>query len=75
MTPEELADHLDREAEYFRQAAAQYRALAAAKDRGEFGYSPQTQSLRIAAEAGSRITETLADWAIWAKEAPLGSAE
>jgi DNA-binding PadR family transcriptional regulator len=54
MTPEELADHLDREAEY---------------------YSPETQSLRIAAEAGSRITETLADWAIWAKEAPLGSAE
>lgn len=75
MTPEELADHLDREADYFRRAAAQYRALAAAKDRGEFGYSPQTQSLRIAAEAGARITESLAGWAAWAKEAPLGSAE
>src|ERR1700728_1880160 len=67
MTPEELADHLDREAEYFRHAAA--------KDRGDFGHSTQTQSLRIAAEAGIRITETLSDWAIWAKEAPLGSAE
>ncbi len=75
MTPEELADHLDREAEYFHHAAAQYRALAVAKDRGDFGHSPQTQSLRIAAEAGIRITETLANWAIWAKEAPLESAE
>ena len=36
-TPEELADHLDREAEYFRQAAAQYRALAAAKDAASSG--------------------------------------
>ncbi len=74
MTPEELADHLDREADYFRAAAARYRALAEAKDRGDFGHSAQTQSLRIAAEAGIRITESLAGWATWAKESPPGSA-
>ena len=69
MTPRKnSADHLDREAEVFRNAAAQYRALAAAKDRGDFGHSPQTQSLRIAAEAGIRITESLSDWAIWAEK-------
>jgi len=71
MTPAELAAHLGREAEYFRGLAAQYRELADAKDRGEFGDSPQTQSLRIAVEAGVRLNEALAGWAEWASTARL----
>ena len=74
MSPEELADHLDREAAYFHTLAANLRALAEAKDRGEFGDSPQTLSLRMAAEAGGRITQALGDWATWAKESPPGPA-
>lgn len=70
MTPEELADHLDKEAAYFHGLAARYRELAKAKDRGDFGHSPQTQSLRIAVEAGIRITQSLGDWAEWAKSNP-----
>jgi DNA-binding PadR family transcriptional regulator len=70
MSPEELADHLDREAAYFHTLAANLRALAEAKDRGEFGDSPQTLSLRMAAEAGVRITQALGDWAEWAKDVP-----
>lgn len=73
MTPEELAAHLDREAAYFRALASKYRELAEAKDRGDFGYSPQTQSLRIAVEAGIRINEALADWAEWAKTTPTST--
>jgi DNA-binding PadR family transcriptional regulator len=74
MTPAELAAHLEREAEYFHGLARKYRELADAKDRGEFGNSPQTQSLRIAAEAGVRINETLGDWADWAAAVPLAGA-
>ena len=70
MTPQELADHLDREAAYFHGLAGQYRELAAAKDRGDFGYSPPTESLRIAVEAGTRVAAALGDWADWAKSAP-----
>jgi len=68
MTPEELAAHLDREAAYFHQLAAKLRDLAGAKDRGEYGHSPQTQSLRVTVEAGIRINEALEGWAAWAKE-------
>jgi DNA-binding PadR family transcriptional regulator len=70
MTPAELADHLDREAGYFHALAAKYRELADAKDRGDYGYSPQTQSLRIAVEAGIRIGQALGGWADWAKTTP-----
>jgi len=68
MTPDELADHLDREAAFFRDRAARYRALADAKDRGEFGHGPLSQSLRVALEASLRIDEALAGWAQWAKD-------
>lgn len=54
MTPAELAAHLDREAAYFRALAAKCRELTDAKDRGEFGHSPQTQSLRIACRSRHR---------------------
>lgn len=67
MSPEQLAEHLDREAAHYREVAATYRAVGAAKDRGDYGHSPQTRSLRIAAEAGARINDALADWAEWAR--------
>ncbi|WP_433760022.1 helix-turn-helix transcriptional regulator [Nocardia sp. CA-135398] len=67
MTPEQVAEHLDREAAYYHGLAENYRKIAAAKDRGEYGRSPQTESLRIAAEAGIRLTSALGDWADWTK--------
>ncbi len=70
MTPEQLAEHLNREAEYFETLATKYRDLAEAKDRGEFESSTQTQSLRIAAEAGARLNEALGQWATWAAAHP-----
>jgi DNA-binding PadR family transcriptional regulator len=72
MTPGELAAYLDREAAYYQALAAKYRDLAAAKDRGEFGTSPQTRSLRMTVEASLRVTEALGGWATWAsQESPL----
>jgi DNA-binding PadR family transcriptional regulator len=70
MTPDELAAHLDREAAFYSDLAAKYRALAAAKDRGEYGDSVQTKSIRIAAEAGLRINQALGEWAAWAVDHP-----
>jgi DNA-binding PadR family transcriptional regulator len=67
MTADELTDHLAREADYYRTLAATYRQLSEAKDRGDYGDSPQTESLRIAAEAGVRLADALADWADWAQ--------
>lgn len=69
MTPAERADHLDREAAYFEALATRCREIAAAKDRGEFGNSPQTSSLRLTLEASIRVNETLGEWARWAKNA------
>ena len=66
MTPEELAAHLEQEAAYYQELAGKYRAIAAAKDRGEYGDTPQTRSIRIAAEAGIRLHQALGDWATWA---------
>jgi deazaflavin-dependent oxidoreductase (nitroreductase family) len=74
MTPEELAAHLEREAAYYRAMAAGLRELAAAKDRGDFGYGPQTRSLRIAVEAGIKVNDALAEWADWAKDMELPGA-
>lgn len=71
MPPDELRRHLAAEAEYYRQTADFYRGIAAAKDRGDYGDSPPTQSLRIAAEAGIRLHQALADWAEWAQTAKL----
>ena len=68
MTPEELVSHLDKEAAFYRDLAQKYRALAGAKDRGEYGDSPQTRSIRIAAEAGIRLHEALSDWSTWAAD-------
>jgi DNA-binding PadR family transcriptional regulator len=71
MDPDELAEHLEREAAHYRQVAAAYRTLAEAKDRGDFGTSPQTRSLRITVEAAIRINDALAEWATWATAQPL----
>jgi DNA-binding PadR family transcriptional regulator len=68
MTPEQLDAHLIREAEYYEKLASTLREFAAAKDRGDYGTGPQTQSLRIAAEAGIRLNDALAQWATWARE-------
>jgi DNA-binding PadR family transcriptional regulator len=68
MEPDELAAHLERESASYRKLADTYREYGAAKDRGDFGFSPQTQSLRVAVEAGARIYTALADWAQWAAE-------
>jgi DNA-binding PadR family transcriptional regulator len=67
MSPGELAVHLEKEATFYHQLAEKYRQLAAAKDRGEYGDSPQTNALRIAAEAGIRLHQALGDWATWAQ--------
>jgi DNA-binding PadR family transcriptional regulator len=75
MTPEELATHLESEAAYYRELAGKYRALAAAKDRGEYGNSPQTNALRVAVEAGIRLHEALADWAAWAINHPIDATD
>jgi len=65
---DKLLEHLDAEAAHYRGAADQYSQLAEAKDRGDFGDSEQTRSLRIAAEAAIRINRALADWAEWARD-------
>jgi len=70
MTPEQLDAHLRQEAAFFSAAAEQLRSFAAAKDRGEFGSAPPTQSVRIAIEAGIRLYGALAEWAEWARDAP-----
>jgi len=70
MDPEDPRRHLTQETQYFAAAAEQYRAYAAAKDRGDFGDSAQTQSTRIAIEAGVRLYQALADWAAWAQTVP-----
>lgn len=70
MTPKELAAHLEKEAAFYHDLAARYRALADAKDLGEYGNSPQTRSIRIAAEAGATLNHALDDWARWAMVHP-----
>jgi len=59
---------LRAQADHYRKVADTYRDLVAAKDRGDFGDSPQTRSLRIAAEAAVRVNDALAQWATWARE-------
>jgi len=66
MSPDELQAHLAKEAAHYEGVAATYRQLAEAKDRGDYGHSRQTGSLRIAVEAAIRINQALADWALWA---------
>ncbi|GAA3147150.1 helix-turn-helix transcriptional regulator [Nonomuraea roseoviolacea] len=70
MTPEQLSDHLVREQEFFASMARRYQSYAERKDRGEFGHSPRTQSMRVAIEAGVRMYEALAGWAEWARTVP-----
>jgi hypothetical protein len=70
MEPGDLRRHLDDEARFFAESAERYRAYAQAKDRGDFGDSPQTRSMRITIEAAVRLYQALADWAEWAKTVP-----
>src|SRR5690348_17145720 len=57
MDPDSLNAHLQREHRFYAETAATLRAYAAAKDRGEWGNSPQTRAMRIAIEAGARLNE------------------
>lgn len=70
MEPDELARHLQREADFYTQMAEMYQAYAVRKDNGEFGTSPATQSMRVTIEAGVRLNQALADWARWAAQHP-----
>jgi DNA-binding PadR family transcriptional regulator len=70
MPADELIAHLEREQRFFSETAQLYGQIAAAKDRGDYGNSPQTQALRVAAEAGIRVYQALADWAEWARAVP-----
>lgn len=70
----EIAVNVRREAERYDAVAEMYRELAAAKDRGDYGDSAQTKSLRIAAEPGIRLSEALAAWARWARSRPSTSS-
>ena len=75
MDPEDLARHLEQEAAFYSQMAESYREYGRRKDRGEFGTSPATQSMRVTVEAAVRVHEALADWARWAKEHPPAPGE
>jgi DNA-binding PadR family transcriptional regulator len=66
MDPDDLARHLDQEARFYAEKAAAYRSYAQRKDAGEFGTSPQVQSMRITIEGGIRLYDALAEWARWA---------
>ncbi|MFC7331459.1 helix-turn-helix transcriptional regulator [Marinactinospora rubrisoli] len=71
LSPEELDRHLARESRYYAETARRFREYAAAKDRGDFGNSPQVQSIRVTVEAGVRLYDALAEWAEWARSSPL----
>jgi DNA-binding PadR family transcriptional regulator len=66
MDPDDLVRHLEREAKFYTEQAAAYREYARRKDAGEFGSTPQVQSMRITTEGGIRVYEALAEWARWA---------
>ena len=70
MDPADLQAHLQGEQQYFAATADLARSYAEAKDRGDYGTTPQVKSVRIAAEAALRIYQALADWAEWAQTAP-----
>jgi DNA-binding PadR family transcriptional regulator len=70
MEPGDLQAHLRREQRFFAEIAGVARGYAEAKDRGDFGTSPQTRSMRVAVEAAIRIYQALADWAEWAQTVP-----
>jgi DNA-binding PadR family transcriptional regulator len=71
MEPDRVRRHLAAEAHFSAEAARRYREYAAAKDRGDFGDSPRTRSLRITVEAGARLYEARAGWAEWAQTVDL----
>ncbi|MGF1430978.1 PadR family transcriptional regulator [Kitasatospora sp. LaBMicrA B282] len=75
MEPEELKAHLAAERQYYQQYGQALRTYAGAKDRGEWGTSRKTRAQRIAIEAAIRVNEALADWAAWAEETDLMTAE
>jgi DNA-binding PadR family transcriptional regulator len=76
MDADSLRAHLEREHRFYAETAATLRSYAAAKDRGEWGSTPQTRAMRIAIEAGVRLNDALAEWAQWAQKAdPMGAED
>jgi DNA-binding PadR family transcriptional regulator len=75
LSPEELAERLAAEQRYYAEYGATLRAFAGAKDRGEWGTGPRTRAQRIALEAVLRLNQAMAEWAAWAAETNLMTAE
>lgn len=67
MEPADLQKHLDNEIAFFEARIALYKRYAAAKERGEHGFSPRTSAMRIAVESGIRLYSALREWGIWTK--------
>jgi DNA-binding PadR family transcriptional regulator len=67
MEPDELQKHLTAEYDFFIKQAEVYKQVGAAKDRSEYGDTPQIKSARLTVEAGARLYSALAEWAEWAK--------
>lgn len=70
MDTDDLQAHLQREHHFFAENAEMARSYATAKDRGDFGSSAQTRSMRVAVEAAIRVYQALAEWAEWAQTVP-----
>jgi DNA-binding PadR family transcriptional regulator len=75
LDPGELADRLAGEQRYYEEFGTMLRALAAAKDRGEWGTGPQTRAQRMTVEAVLRLSQAMAEWAAWAAENDLMANE
>ncbi len=68
MDAPDVLHYLEAEKKFFADKAAEYARYAAAKDRGEFGNTPQVKAARLTIEAGVRINQALAEWAEWASK-------
>lgn len=75
LEPDELAERLAAEKRYYKEFSDMLRALAAAKDRGEWGTGPRPRAQRITVEAVLRLSQAMAEWAEWAAESNLMTAE
>lgn len=75
LEPDELAERLAAEKRYYNEFSDMLRALAAAKDRGEWGTGPRPRAQRITVEAVLRLSQAMAEWAEWAAESNLMTAE
>jgi hypothetical protein len=73
MTPEELNQHLAREAEYYRALAATSRQSRTRRTAANTATIRRRNRYESPPKAGIRLAEALADWASWAQ--PTTEAE